>query len=129
MLKLDDFCIGEGLIKGKDVFNSSTAEAVNALVVVADNHQISRCGICQKDRQLHLCYVGILELVHTYVAEATLIRLADLGVTAQEQYGLHNDVVKVKRVGFTQIALVFLINARHLLLAVVLTCLKCKGIG
>ena len=129
LFELDGFCIGKDLIKGEDVFNGRTAEAVNALVIVANDHQVFGGGVGQEDRQLHLRHVGILKLVHTHIAEATLICLANFGIAAQEKNGLHNDVVKVKRIGLAQIALVFLINARDLLLAVILSCFEQESIG
>ena len=40
LLQLYDLGLREGLVKGKNVFDGRTAELVNALVVVAHNHQV-----------------------------------------------------------------------------------------
>ena len=59
-------------------------------------------------------HVGVLKLIHADIAEAFLVRLANIGIVLEEQHRLHDDVVKIQRVGFTQDLLICFVNARGL---------------
>ena len=128
LLQLDRFCLGKSLVKGENILNGGTAELVDALVVVAHHHEVL-IEARQQDGELQLRHVGVLKLVHAHVFEAFLIRLAHIGVIFEQQYRLHDDVVKIQRVGFAQDLLIRLVHARGLLQAVVVPHLHGIGIG
>ena len=79
--------------------------------------------------ELKLCHVGVLKLVYANVFEAMLIAFSDLGEFFEQNDGLHNDIVKIQRVGFTQEELVLLIDAGDLLLTEVHSRLHSKIVG
>ena len=90
------------LLKAEDVLDIGTPEAVDALVVVA-HHADVLIAACQQTGQQVLQVVGVLILVHQYVAELPLIVLPHLGAALQQLHRQQNDIVKVQRVGIPEL--------------------------
>ena len=113
LLQTDDRCIRVRLVERQDVLNRRAAEAVDALVVVADHHQIPP-SLGKHPRQLKLRNVRVLILVHADVAETLLVVLQNLGMPTEQEHRLHDDIVEIQRVGFAQDLLIGGIDPRDL---------------
>jgi hypothetical protein len=117
-------------VEVQDVANLRTAEAVDRLRIVAHHRKISVPGdvrapaplglvAASADEQLQqpvLRVVGVLVLVHEYVAERRRVALAHLSEQLEQVDRPEQQVVEVHRVHPMQVALVDLIHiGDHLL--------------
>ena len=89
----------------RDVAQVGAAEAVHALVVVADDRDLLVLG-GQRQRQLVLRHVGVLVLVDQHVLEPLLVVRQHIGMGAEQLDGLHQQIVEVHRAGLQQTRLV-----------------------
>ena len=78
-----DLGLGEVVEEADQVLDPGAAEAVDALIVVADHGQVAALPRQQLD-ELELDVVGVLELVHQDVAEALLVLALEVGPLAQQ---------------------------------------------
>ena len=100
---------GEHLLKVQDIFNRSTAEFVDGLVVIA--HHADVVGAArQQAHQVELRNAGILIFVHNDIAEFLLVVFPRLGVLLQKPHGVKNQIVKVHRPGSLQASRVGRVN-------------------
>ena len=113
LLELDHLRVGIGLLKIQYIADVGAAEAVNGLVVITDDTEIV-LGFalivdmrCQQTDQLKLCRVRVLVLIHENMLKTVLIIGQSLVVGAEHLHGLHQQVVKIKRVVLAQEFLVF----------------------
>ena len=83
LLQFDDFGVREDLVEVQNVVDGRAAEFVNALVVVADHHDVV-FGIAEQLCELELRLVGVLILVHQNIAELVAILFAKLGVLLEQ---------------------------------------------
>ena len=110
LLQTDGLGAGIELFKVEDIFNGSTTEAVDALVVVAHHADVALRPGEQAD-QTELRHAGILILVHQQVAVLVLVELPHVRVVGQQLHGLVDEVIKIKRAGFFQLFLVSCVDA------------------
>ena len=85
------------LVEVQDVFDGSSAEAVDTLVVVTYDHQIA-ASARKKRGEDELRVVGVLILVNADVFEFSCVISAHLVLSAKKKDRLHNDIVEIKRV-------------------------------
>lgn len=110
LLQTDGLGAGIELFKVEDIFNGSTTEAVDALVVIAHYADVALRPGKQAD-QTELCHAGVLILVHQQVAVLILVELPHVRVVGQQLHGLVDEVVKIERTGLFQFFLVGCIDA------------------
>ena len=108
--------LGEPAPEVEDVLGRGPAEAVDALVVVADHHQ-APAGGGDGVEQLGLGVVRVLELVHQDVGRARLGRLAPVGVRPQQVEGPDDREAEVLQARLGEPAVVRLVHPRELQLA------------
>ena len=114
LLELDDEGVRIYLFKIENVPDIRPPEAVDGLVVVADDAEIP--VFCrEKTHQLELGLVGVLVLVHHDVAEPVLVIIQHFVVGMEELHRQHEEVVKIYRVVLPQPLLVLLVGIRDLL--------------
>ena len=121
-LQLEEAGEGKLLLEVENVVDIGAAEGVDALVVVADDTD----ALVALREQLHdadLHGVGVLVLIDQDVAEEAGVLAPRLGMVAQEEEGVDQQVVEVHGVGLEEAGLVGgvdLGDRRHTLLAVAL---------
>ena len=113
LLQLDDPRIAEAPVEAENILDGRPAELVNGLVIVTHHHQVM-VPAGQNDRQLQLCLVGILILVDADVAEFLLIVFPDVIARAEQAHCLHDDIIKVHRVGARQLGGILPVNGSNL---------------
>ncbi len=116
LLEANDLCIFILLFKAQDVFDSCATEAVDTLIVIADDADIlvprrEKCG------EHILRVVRILILIDHYVFEAVLIVFAGFLVRLEELHHVDYQIVKVHGVRRLEELLIFLIDLAYLLQA------------
>ena len=116
LLKANDLCVFILLFKAQDIFYSRAAEAVDALVVIADDADILMPRREQR-REHILRVVRILILIDHYVFEAVLIVFAGLLIRSEELYHIDYQIVEVHGVGGLEELLILLIDLAYLLQA------------
>ena len=94
LFKTDNLCALEGIFKGKDIFNRSSSEFIDTLVIVADNADIA-VFFGEHTDKLVLHLVGVLILVNHYVLKLILIIFKHLGALFKKQYGITEHIVKI----------------------------------
>ena len=94
LFQADRFRSGENLLKVEDVFNRSTAEFVDGLVIVSDNADVVGAAR-QQPHQMELRNACVLVLVHDDIAEAVLVVFPRFSVVLQQLDGVEDQVVKV----------------------------------
>ena len=72
LFQTDRFCPGENFLKVEDIFNRSTAEFVDRLVIVANDADVVG-ATRQQPHQMELRNARVLVLVHDDIAEAVLV--------------------------------------------------------
>ena len=72
LLQPDGDGVGILLFKGKNVFNGSPAELIDALVIVAHHAEIAPAAGQQRAEHI-LGVVGVLIFVHQHIAELVLV--------------------------------------------------------
>ena len=98
LLELHHLGLGEVVLEVEDVADVGVAEAVDRLVLVADDHQVAvLCG--EQLQQPVLGVVGVLVLVDQDVAEGAAPALAHLLEQLQGVDRADQEVVEVHRVG------------------------------
>ena len=95
----------ERLLELGDVAQVGAAEAVHALVVIADDGDLAVLG-GEQQGDLVLRHVGVLVLVDQDVLEPLLVVRQHVGVVAEQLDRLHQQVVEVHRPGLEQARLV-----------------------
>ena len=113
LLKADHSCVLILLFKAQYIFNRRAAEAVYALIVVADDADIF-VPRCEQSREHILGVVRVLILIHHYVLEAVLIIFAGLRARSEQFYRIDDQVVKIHGIRLFQKALVFGIDIADL---------------
>ena len=94
LLQADGFGPGKNFFKVQDIFNGSTAELINALIVIANNaYIVGTTG--QQAHQVELSHAGILVFVHHDIAELLLVVFPRFGIGFQHLHGMENQIVKV----------------------------------
>ena len=78
----DDARAGKIIFELEDVLDLRAAPAIDRLVIVADHEQVA-LGPYEQAQPGILDTVGVLKLVHQYVAEARLVMFAHGRVVAQ----------------------------------------------
>ena len=113
ILKLQIPRIGEASVEAENILDGRPAELVNGLVIVTHHHQVM-VPAGQNDCQLQLCLVCILILIDADVAEFLLIVFPDVVARAEQAHCLHDDVIKVHRVGARQLGGILPVNGSDL---------------
>ena len=98
LLQTDDDRALELVLKGEDVLDGRAAEAVDALVVVADHAEVAVPAGKQADQAV-LALVGVLILVDHDILEAILVVFEHVGILLKEFDSVVDQVVEVHRVG------------------------------
>ena len=101
----DDRGVGEVLLEVEDVADRRPTPAVDALVTVADDHDVAVFRRQHVD-QVVLRAVGVLVLVDQQVAEPRLVLVEDVREQLEQLDGLDDQVVEVERVVGLQLLLV-----------------------
>ena len=112
LLELDHLRLGEVALEVEDVADVGVAEAVDRLVLVADDHQVAVLG-GEQLQQAVLGVVGVLVLVDEDVAEGAAPALARLLEVLQQLDRADQQVVEVERVGLQHALLVALDRPRR----------------
>ena len=108
----NNFGIGVGFFKIKDVLDVGAAEAVYALVGVADDAKVA-VFFGKEIGENVLGMVGVLVFVDGDVFEFFLIVVSYLRLGLEKLNGFHDDVVKVQGAVFEQCFLVEIVNLSH----------------
>ena len=116
LLEADNLCVLILLFKAQDVFDGSAAEAIDALIVIADDAYIL-VPRREKCSEHILRVVRILILIDHYVFEAVLIVFAGLLVRFEELHHVDYQIVKIHGVRRLEELLIFLIDLAYLLQA------------
>ena len=95
LFEQDDLGVGEVIAEALDVAEIGAAPAVDGLIFVAHDKNIAMPAR-QQLHQFILGRVGVLKFIHQDVFEALLVVLADVGMIAQHEDGLHQQVVEIK---------------------------------
>ena len=117
----------ELLLKRENVLNGGAAEAVDALVVIADDAEIAVLS-CQKRDQQILQMVRVLILIHHDVFETPLPEFAPILEALQQKHRIEDEVVKIHGVGGEKPAAVFRIEFRNADAAGIMALLRSSGI-
>ena len=118
----------ERLLELGDVAEVCAAEAVHALVVIADDRDLFVLG-GQRERELVLRHVGVLVLVDQHVLEPLLVVSQHIGMVTEQLDGLHQQVVEVHRPRLQQAGLVVDVDVGVLALEDVGRALHCLRWG
>ena len=113
LLQLEELCVLILLLEVQNVIDVGTTEAVDALRIVT-HHTDTPMLPRQLQHNLLLRIVGILILIHQHVFETVDVLLTDILMMAEEQEGLHQQVVEVHGVRLTASLHVPIIYIRHL---------------
>ena len=111
MFQVDHFGLGVILFEIQNVLDVRPAEAVDALPVVADHTEVPVLFGEHVDEQV-LRLVGVLVLVHHYVAEPILVFFQDLRIFGKYFDREIDDVVEVEGVVVLELFLVLSEDAR-----------------
>ena len=101
LFKFEYFHRGEMPLEHEDVFNLSTAPPVNTLVVIPDGENPLMTAGKQLDQE-QLCGIGVLIFVDQNVFEPLLIRLEDFRMFTKQNHGIHQQIVEIHCLLFTQ---------------------------
>ena len=97
------------LFKAENVLDGGAPEPVNALVIIAYHADIFVTSRQQRGEQV-LHVVGILVFIHQNISEFPLIVAEDILMLLQKLDSHIDNVIKIQRVVFFQLGLVFLIG-------------------
>ena len=115
-LEADDLGVREVDLEVGDVLARGAPEAVDRLVVVADDHDVAMLAD-EQAQQLALGEVRVLVLVHEHVAEALRDAPPDAGPLLEQPEGAQDQLAEVERAGLGQEPVVVGVEARELELA------------
>ena len=101
--------VGEVVLEVEDVADVGAAEAVDRLVVVADDAQVAVL-LGEQLEPAVLGAVGVLVLVDEHVAEAAPVAVAHLLEELEQVHAAEQQVVEVHRVGRVQARLVEVVD-------------------
>ena len=130
LLQLENACAGIGLGEVEDIVDVGPAEGVDALRIVA-HHADVLVVLGQLEHDAVLGHIRVLILVHEDVAELLLVAGQHVGMVAEEQEGIEQQVVEVHRVGLAAtlpVAAIDVAQSRYLGRAVVLIRFLVAGI-
>src|SRR5262249_43175705 len=96
-LDLVDFCLGIAFGELENVLEMRAAPGVNALRVVADDHDVAMTSPKEID-EIALDAVGVLVFVDEYELKASLVLLGDIGMFSKELQPENKQVIEVHRV-------------------------------
>ncbi len=113
LLEQDHGGVGEGVFELEDVSDVGTTEAIHTLIVVAD-HGDRAMFRGEPQHQLVLDAVGVLVLVDQQHRETSAVVIEDVGVFAEQQCGVEEEIVEVHRSGLREAALIFQIDVGDL---------------
>ena len=109
LLKLEQFCPLEHILKVEDVVDIGTPEGIDALGIIAHNAYVLVLLRQLVDNPL-LHRIGVLILVNENELEALCIFPADILVLAEERIGHREQVVEIHRISLLATHLVDTIN-------------------
>ena len=118
LLQLDNSCIRKILFKIENVANVRAAPAVNGLVVIADNAQISALRSQQTHKHI-LRIVRILILIDMDIADFALIGFQHRRMLGKKFQRLNDQIVKVQRIGAFQLFFISVVNIINQLAAII----------
>lgn len=118
LLQLDNPCIRKILFKIENVANVRAAPAVNRLVVIADNTQISALRSQQTHKHI-LRIVRILILIDMDIADFALIGFQHRRMLGKKFQRLNDQIVKVQRIGAFQLFFISVVNIINQLAAII----------
>ena len=130
-LELEGAGVGEGLLEAEDIVQVRPAEGVDTLGIIADDED-STLILHQLAGDHVLGEVGILILVDEEVVDAVLPELQYIGVLAEEDIDLQQEVIEVHRIGALELSLVVLVDLvelRQATLRIVLEEVSVGGVG
>ena len=107
--QLECFYLGVEPLQAQDVVNVGSAKAVDALGIVAHDAQAVILFAQLVNNQV-LREIGVLILIHEDIAEELLILLQHVGIIAQQDIGVEQQVVEVHRSGDAATAPVLLVD-------------------
>ncbi len=113
LLEEDDGGIGEGVFELEDVAHVGTTEAVHTLVVVA-HHGDSSMLSGEAQHEFVLDAVGVLVLVDQQHGEPAAVVAEHVGVFAEQQGGVEQQVVEVHGAGLSETPLVLEVDVGDL---------------
>ena len=116
LLEFDNKRIRIYLFKIQNVADVGASEAVDGLVVIADNAEIA-VSVSEEPYQLKLRSVGVLILIHHDIAESVLIIGQHFVVGVKQFHGQHEQVVKIQRIVLFESFLIFVVGVRDPLIA------------
>ena len=101
------------MLKGKDIFNRRTAEAVNTLVVIT-HHADILILIGKKRGKNILSMVCVLILIDHNITKLSLIKISYLFVILKKHNGIIDNIVKIHCISLFKLALISLITLGNL---------------
>ena len=117
LFEANDQRIRINLFKIQNIAYIGAPEAVNGLVVIADDAQVPVL-IRQKPHQLELRIVGVLILVHHDIAETVLIRCEHLVMGMKQLHGQHEQIIEIHGVILAEPLLILVIGVRNALVLI-----------
>ena len=111
-LELEESGAGVAVLEVEDILDGGSAEAVDALGIVAyDAHVVLRFGKESDDEVLGV--IGVLVLIDEHMPEPLLVAAADVGVGFEQQDGVHEQIIEIHGIGSPQAPVVLGIDGGH----------------
>ncbi|MPM49691.1 hypothetical protein SDC9_96421 [bioreactor metagenome] len=105
--------LGESGFKFQDIVDIGSAKRINALRIIT-HHTNPVMQFCQLLYDKVLREIGILILVNEHKLKTVPVIFQHIGVIAQQDIGVHQQIIKVHAVGGLQPVLVTLVNFEQL---------------
>ena len=105
----DDRGSGKMVREGKDIFDLSPPESINALGIVADHHDIFAIA-CKQVNNVRLNLIGVLVFITKDELKQGLVPQPDVRVVPQQVARKEKDIVEVDSIGRFEHAFVALID-------------------
>ena len=111
-IERDDSGVGVIFLEIEDVPDVRLAPAVDRLIVIADDEQVSML-LGEQMHQEILRIVGVLVFVHHYIAEHLLIFPEDIRVLLEQLHGEHNEIIEIEGIRRAKFLLIMHVHFRH----------------
>ena len=113
LFKANHLCVLKCIFKRKNIFDCSTTEFVDTLVIITDNADVSVFA-CKQAYKLILHLVSILILIDHDVLELISVIVKYIGCCFKKLYGIAKHIVKIHCVGCFKLCLIDFINLCNL---------------
>lgn len=127
LFELINLCAGKILREIQNIADFRAAPAVNGLIFVANNKQISAL-FREQFYNVVLQFVGVLKLVYANVLESSLILFENVGTLREKFYGFEEQIVKIHAVALFEFLFVTCVDLIYIVCVVVVV-FDCVVIG